>query len=71
VDKIDDGIRILTGVPAGQQHKDGSFTKDSVFDKVQKRITEFTRTARRFGKSLDKDLPLNGKDKKNDEEENV
>jgi len=70
VDKIDDGIRILTGVPAGQQHKDGSFTKDSVFDKVQKRITEFTRTARRFGKALDKDLPVNGKEKKNDDEEN-
>jgi len=70
VNKVEDGIRILTGVPAGQAHKDGSFTKDSIFDRVQKRITEFSMTAKRFGKAIDKEIPNGLKEKKNDDEEN-
>jgi lon-related putative ATP-dependent protease len=54
VSKIDDGIRILTDTPAGQKHKDGTFTKDSVFDLVRKRLVEFSTNAKRFGKQLDK-----------------
>jgi len=71
VSKIEDGIRILTGVPAGQIHKDGTFTKDSIFDKVQKRITEFSRLTKKFGKSLDKEIQkdLNGQKKEDKEEE--
>jgi lon-related putative ATP-dependent protease len=68
VSKIEDGIRLLTGVPAGQMHKDGSFTKDSIFAKVQEQITEFSRKSRRFGKSLDKDIQKDLKDDKEDEE---
>jgi predicted ATP-dependent protease len=68
VDKIEDGIRILTGVTAGQQHKDGSFTKDSIFAKVQERITEFSRRSKRFGKTLDKDIQADLKENKEDEE---
>jgi len=56
VNKIEDGIRILTGVSAGQMHKDGSFTKDSVFNEVRKRMIEFSRNAKRFGKQLEKSL---------------
>ena len=52
VDKIEDGIRILTGVPAGVEHKDGTFTKDSIFDKVQARIKEFGKNAKQFGKDI-------------------
>jgi len=52
VDKIEDGIRILTGVTAGVEHKDGSFTKDSIFDKAQARIKEFGKNAKQFGKDI-------------------
>jgi lon-related putative ATP-dependent protease len=52
VDKIEDGIRILTGLPAGVEHKDGSFTKDSIFDKAQARIKEFGKNAKQFGKDI-------------------
>ena len=52
VDKIEDGIRILTGVPAGVEHKDGNFTKDSIFDKAQARIKEFGKNAKQFGKDI-------------------
>ena len=54
VNKIDDGIRILTDTPAGQKHKDGTFTKDSVFELVRNRLVEFSTNAKRFGKILDK-----------------
>jgi lon-related putative ATP-dependent protease len=53
VDKIEDGIRILTGIPAGQMHKDGSFTRDSIFDRIQQKIYAFSRNAKQFSKGLD------------------
>lgn len=56
VDHIEDGIRILTGVPCGILHKDGSYTKDSIFMKVQERLREFAQKAHLFRKSLDADI---------------
>ncbi len=52
VSHIEEGIQILTGAKCGFIHKDGSFTKDSIFDKVQKRLIEFARTAHHFRKNL-------------------
>ncbi len=66
VNKIEEGIEILTGIPAGQMHKDGTFTKDSIFDRVQKRIKEYSTNARRFGKQVD----LASKKEIGDSEEN-
>jgi lon-related putative ATP-dependent protease len=54
VDKIEDGIRILTDTVAGQKHKDGTFTRDSVFELVRQRLVDFTTTAKLFGKEVDK-----------------
>jgi len=51
---IEEGIRILTSIPAGQQHKDGSFTKGSIFARVQERITEFAKNARTFRRQFEK-----------------
>lgn len=53
VDNILDGMQILTGRPCGRIHKDGSYTKDSVFELVRKRLVEFARTSRHFHKTLD------------------
>lgn len=68
VGKIEDGIRLLTGVPAGQMHKDGTFTKDSIFAKAQEKITDFSKKSRRFGKTLDKDIQKDLKEDKEEEE---
>jgi predicted ATP-dependent protease len=38
ITSIDQGIEILTGVPAGKRTKDG-WTEDSINDRVQKRLT--------------------------------
>jgi hypothetical protein len=48
--------------------KDGTFTKDSMFAKVQEKITEFSKNAKHFGKSLDKDIQKDLKNDKEDEE---
>ncbi|MFC2088379.1 Lon protease family protein [Calditrichota bacterium] len=69
VDKIEDGIRILTGVPAGACHKDGTFTKDSIFDRVQKRIKEFSINAKKFGKDIDQSFKKNNNSKDDESED--
>lgn len=45
---IEEGIEILTGVPAGKQLQDGSFERDSVYDRVDRRLREMAETAKRF-----------------------
>ena len=60
---IEEGIQILSGVKCGQIHKDGTFTKNSIFDKVQQGLVEFARSAHRFRKSLgDADKKENDED---------
>lgn len=43
IEKIDEGIEILTGMPAGKIGKDGKYPENSVNGKVQKRLDEFLR----------------------------
>ncbi|MGE5675878.1 MAG: AAA family ATPase [Mycobacterium leprae] len=43
VSTIEEGIEILTGIPAGSRQPDGSYTPGSVFDRVDRRIAEFAR----------------------------
>lgn len=40
VSSIDEGIEILTGVPAGKERKDGSWTPNTINAKVQARMAE-------------------------------
>jgi predicted ATP-dependent protease len=48
---IDEGIELLTGIPAGERKKDGSYPKNTVNWAVQSRIVELAKMARDFGKS--------------------
>ncbi len=45
---IEEGIQILTGVPAGNKLPDGSFEKNSICDLVDKRLREMAETIKRF-----------------------
>jgi len=38
IKNVVEGIEILTGITAGRKNKDGSFTKDSVFDLVNRKV---------------------------------
>lgn len=50
VTHITEAMEILTGLPAGKRRADNTFTPGSLYDKVDKRLAEMGRTARRFGK---------------------
>lgn len=39
---IDEGIEILTGVPAGERDQSGNFPPGTINDRIVKRLTEFT-----------------------------
>jgi len=59
VETIDQGIELLTGIKAGKRTKSG-YTRNSVFDKVDKRLRSLAEGLREFGKDAEK----NGKKKK-------
>jgi len=53
VETIEEGIEILTGMPAGKREGDGRYTPGSLFDRVDRRIEEMAQRLRAFGKDLD------------------
>ena len=50
VGTIDEGIEILTGVPAGVRGTDGGYPADSINGRVETRLRGFAERARSFGK---------------------
>jgi len=56
VETIDEGIELLTGVPAGIRGPDGNWTQGSVNARVEARLVRFAEAARAFGGGGDKTL---------------
>jgi predicted ATP-dependent protease len=48
VQKIEQGIEVLTGVPAGYRNGDGSFDKQTVFGKVDQRLADMARKLKEY-----------------------
>ena len=57
VETIDQGIEILTGLPAGSRDADGRYPEGSINDLVAKRIHAFAETRRDFQRGLG-DVPI-------------
>ena len=55
VETIDQGIEILTGVPAGERQEDGSFPEGTVNFLVDRRLREMQEQMRKVAASGDKD----------------
>ena len=53
VTSIDQGIEILTGIPAGERQEDGSWPDGSVNERVDRRLREMTEIVRSFQKEVD------------------
>ncbi len=51
VETIDQGIALLTGVPAGLADAEGRYPADSINGKVEARLAAFADAARRFGRA--------------------
>ncbi len=52
VDNIEDGLYILTGQKCGLRHKDGSYTQNSIFEKVRQRLVEFAKQTQVFRQQI-------------------
>ncbi len=50
IETIDQGIEVLTGVPAGEAGNDGAYPADSINGKVAARLAAFAEVARKFGR---------------------
>jgi len=49
VERIDQGIELLTGIPAGERGKDGAFPRGTVFRKVADRLHAMAEVRQKFG----------------------
>ncbi|MFQ5586133.1 MAG: Lon protease family protein [Thermodesulfobacteriota bacterium] len=50
IEHIDEGIEILTGLPAGERQPDGAYPEGSVNDRVSKKLTGLAKTLKAFGR---------------------
>jgi lon-related putative ATP-dependent protease len=55
VETIDQGIEILTGIPAGAPDAKGAYPPDSVNGRVEARLAAFAEAARRFARPEEKE----------------
>ena len=53
---IDEGIEVLTGVPAGDRQDDGSWPEGTINARVDARLAELAETARRLGHGGGRDI---------------
>jgi lon-related putative ATP-dependent protease len=51
VSTVEEGIEILTGVPAGKPDKDGNYPKGTVFGAVQKKLAHYFEKSQRLKKN--------------------
>jgi lon-related putative ATP-dependent protease len=51
VSHVDQGIAILTGVPAGDRQEDGNWSEDSVNGRIDRRLHDLAEIASRYGES--------------------
>jgi predicted ATP-dependent protease len=55
VETIDQGIEILTGVPAGERGADGSYPEGTINHKVDRRLREILENMKKFSAGNEKD----------------
>lgn len=50
IENVDQGIEILTGMPAGEQDEDGNYPQDTINGRVQAKLIKLAETREDFGK---------------------
>jgi predicted ATP-dependent protease len=70
VDTIEDGLKILTGKDPGTRQKNGQFSKNSIFYKVEEKLEAYAKRSSDFKKRIgEKPEKNNSKTKSSDESE--
>jgi len=49
VDTVEEGIQVLTGVPAGHRQDDGRFPDDTVYGRADRRLREMAEVLKEYG----------------------
>ncbi len=57
IGSVDEGLEILTGLPAGERRPDGTYPEDTVHRRVEERLAEFAEIGRRFRGAADLGAP--------------
>ncbi|MFQ6673682.1 MAG: AAA family ATPase [Fidelibacterota bacterium] len=65
VKTVDEGIEILTGVPAGQRESDGGFPENTVNHRVDKRLREFAQYLKTYRETDSLESPPPGESRPN------
>ena len=58
VETIDQGIEILTGLPAGGRDDDGRYAEGSINGRVEQRIRGFAEARRNFQRGAAPEIPI-------------
>ncbi len=66
IDHIEEGIEILTGLPAGRLRKNGTFTANSVFEKVRLKLVEFAMLVQKFKHNISNHIQTDKTEEEND-----
>ena len=61
IETIDQGIEVLTGMPAGARDESGRYPPDTVNGRVQQRLEGFAAAARRFAAVAREEAPTGGR----------
>jgi len=48
VSTTDEGIEVLTGVPAGERNSEGHYPAGSINDRVQKKLLQYSEQQKQF-----------------------
>ncbi len=63
VSTVDEGIEVLTEVPADRRDEEGAYPEGSIHAMVEERLVEMARTAKQFAKSLGTETDDDNEDK--------
>jgi predicted ATP-dependent protease len=55
VETIDEGLEIVTGIPAGTREDSGKFTKGSVHERVDRKLSAWSARRVHYGGEIDRD----------------
>ncbi|MCF8465938.1 MAG: AAA family ATPase [Sneathiella sp.] len=62
ISTIDEGIEVLTGIPAGEMSADGKYPPDSINGRVKARLEAFAEMARKYVRPVSEDKPVGQSD---------